>query len=114
MSVLNLNTLSRSATACDKWAGLTAILDQFHSQRVYTPQAVAPIHNMVKTLREESSTKSQKDNWHKICKMLRHPKLVKVWSEVLQAPAYRKEITFTTLKHLSSYDPTVSLDCCLA
>jgi hypothetical protein len=77
ISVLNLAILGRPSSSCEKWAGLVAVLDQYHSRQVYTYQDLAPIHNIVKTLREGSGSSSKKEAWHKIAKMLRHPRLVK-------------------------------------
>ena len=84
-----------------------ALLDQFHNRRLYNAQALAPIHNMVKTLRDQSANRSQKESWGKIVKMLRHPKLVRAWSDVLQSPAYITALRLSHLKDLAGYDPTV-------
>ena len=64
ISVLNLAILDRPSSSCEKWAGLVAVLDQFHSCQVYTYQDLAPIHNIVKTLQEGSGSSSKKEAWH--------------------------------------------------
>jgi len=107
ISVLNLHDFSRASSSCEKWAGIVAILDQFHRGHAYNTQTLAPIHNMVKTLRDQSTNGSQKESWAKIVKMLRHPKLVRAWSHVLQSPAYVAAIKSSHLKDLAGYDPTV-------
>jgi len=107
ISVLNLELLHQNASAADKWSSLVSILDQFHTRGVYTIELLSPIHNIVKTLRENVGTRSQKETWQKICKMLKHPSLVQSWANVLQAPAYRHALKMSTLKEMSYYDPTV-------
>jgi hypothetical protein len=107
ISVLNLEISAHASTSCEKWAGLVALLDQFHRRQTYNAQALAPIHNMVKTLRDQTTKRSQQESWAKIAKMLRHPKLVQAWSEVLQSPAYVAAIRLSHLKDLAGYDPTV-------
>jgi hypothetical protein len=110
---LNLHDFSRASTSCEKWAGIVAILDQFHRGHAYNTQSLAPIHNIVKTLRDQSTNGAQRESWAKIVKMLRHPKLVRAWSNVLQSPAYVAAIKSSHLKDLSGYDPTVCCPCIL-